>query len=321
MQRDMINEEFIKSIVEEVVANYTPQAAKAECQSGVSQAMHAQHAMGPVLQGSHRATSQDDVEILVEASGRHVHLSERDIERLFGKGYKLTPKKNLSQIGQFACEERVTLIGPKNIYRNVAVLGPARKETQVELSLSDARFLGIDAPLKMSGDLKGAADIIIATDKESIAAKECAIVAKNHIHMTPAQANQWGFSDGQEVSVAMRTARPVTFNGVVIRVSSEAGLAMHIDFDEANSCMFKTGNTGVINATKPVNCCVEMLNKKSEACAEAGTALNKRFITEEDIKKALRNTNATKISVPKTAILSAPAKDYVNKEKITLMYI
>lgn len=295
MQHDMINEEVIKSIVKEVVAGY-------------------QDAKPP-------QNSQNNVEILVEASGRHVHLSEQDIERLFGKGYKLTPKKNLSQIGQFASEERVTLIGPKNIYRNVAVLGPARKETQVELSLSDARFLGIDAPLRMSGDLDGAADIIIATEKESISAKKCAIVAKNHIHMTPAQANQWGFSDGQEVSVSMRTIRPLTFDGVVIRVSNEAGLAMHIDFDEANACMFKNGDTGVINASNASTCRVETLNKQERPKAEAATALRKHFITEEDIRKVLKNTNATKISVPKNAILSAPAKDYVNKEKITLMFI
>lgn len=295
MQNDRTNEEVIKSIVREVVSGYRP-APQAK--------------MG-----------QSDVEILVEASGRHVHLSEKDIERLFGKGYKLTPKKNLSQIGQFACEERVTLIGPKNIYRNVAVLGPARKETQVELSLSDARFLGIDAPLRMSGDLSGAADIIIATDKESIAAKGCAIVAKNHIHMTPAQANQWGFSDGQEVSVSMRTARPISFDGVVIRVSEEAGLAMHIDFDEANACMFKNGNTGVINASSNGCCSVGMLNRQEEPKAEAAAALRKRFITEEDIKRALKNTNATKLSLPKNAILSAPAKDYINKEKINLIFI
>ena len=115
MQHDLINEEVIKNIVKEVVSGYQTMPPK--------------------------KTGQNDVEVLVEASGRHVHLSQQDIERLFGKGYKLTPKKNLSQIGQFASEERVTLIGPKNIYRNVAVLGPARKETQVEISLSDARFL------------------------------------------------------------------------------------------------------------------------------------------------------------------------------------
>ncbi len=300
MKTDMINEEIIKNIVKEVVEGYRP---------------------APQAKAGQSKAGQSDVEILVEASGRHVHLSERDIERLFGKGYKLTPKKNLSQIGQFASEERVTLIGPKNIYRNVAVLGPARKETQVELSLSDARFLGIDAPLRMSGDLSGAADIIIATDKESISAKGCAIVAKNHIHMTPAQANQWGFSDGQEVSVSMRTARPISFDGVVIRVSDEAGLAMHIDFDEANACMFKNGNTGVINASGPVCVSVGMLNKQEEPKAEAVAALRKRFITEEDIKKALKNTNATKLSVPKNAILSAPARDYINKEKINLIFI
>lgn len=295
MTNDTINEEIIKQVVREVVTKYKIQPQNSKM--------------------------QDDVEIMVEASGRHVHLSEKDIEKLFGKGYKLTPQKNLSQLGQFACEERVTLIGPKNIYKNVAVLGPAREETQVEISLSDARFLGINAPLRMSGDLSGAADLIIATDKEAIAVKQCAIVAKNHIHMTPAQASQWGFSDGQHVSVLMKTQRPISFNDVIIRVSKTAGLAMHIDFDEANACMFQNGDTGMICASAQAERCIAALKQDNQSDTEAGTVIEKHFITEEEIKRSLKNTSVMKIVASKGSILSAPARDYINKEGITLTFI
>ena len=313
MSYSMINEEAIKQVVTEIVNKYQ-MAGRISCEAG-------SNAGASQLFGNDAKVcckSQDNVEILVEASGRHVHLSEADIEKLFGKGYKLTPKKNLSQPGQFASEERVTLIGPKNIYKNVAVLGPARKETQVELSISDAKFLGVDAPVNMSGNLVGAGDIIIATDKEAISAKGSCIVAQNHIHITPSQAEQWGFYDGQIVSVSMKTARPVTFDGVVMRVSSQAGLAMHIDFDEANACAFKTGDKGVINCTD---------SKVRLACSDAASSsetpcvgIKKKFITEEDIKKALKN-GGNNISVPKGAILSAPAKDLVNSKKITVKFI
>ena len=218
---------------------------------------------------------------------------------------------------------RVTLIGPKNIYRNVAILGPARKETQVELSLTDARFLGVNAPVRMSGDLRDAADIIIATDKESIAAKGCAIVAQNHIHMTPDQAKQWCFTDGEEVSVKMSTARPLTFDGVVVRVSETAGLAMHIDFDEANACLFKDGDMGLIKRSRCGTTAQINLPKMKgeEKKLEMAVAINKRFITEEDIKKALKNVNYSGLTLPKAAILSAPAKDYINREKINITFI
>ena len=235
----------------------------------------------------------------------------------------LTPVKKLTQVGQFACKERVTLIGPKNIYRNVAILGPARKETQVELSMTDARFLGVKAPVRMSGDLRDAADIIIATDNEAITAKGSAIVAQNHIHMTPAQAGQWGFTDGEEVSVKMSTERPLTFDGVVVRVSETAGLAMHIDFDEANACLFKDGDMGLIKRSRCGSQAKVQLPKMKEEQKpiEMAISINKRFVTEEDIKKALRNVNYSGITLPKNVILSAPAKDYINKEKINITFI
>ena len=129
---EKINEELVRQIITKVVSGYQEQN-KVQAEE-----------KPPVIKTVTCPVSEQDVEILVEASARHVHLTEEDIETLFGKGYKLTPVKKLTQVGQFACKERVTLIGPKNIYRNVAILGPARKETQVELSLTDARFLGVN---------------------------------------------------------------------------------------------------------------------------------------------------------------------------------
>ena len=308
---EKINEELVRQIITKVVSGYQEQN-KVQAEE-----------KPPVIKTVTCPVSEQDVEILVEASARHVHLTDEDIETLFGKGYKLTPVKKLTQVGQFACKERVTLIGPKNIYRNVAILGPARKETQVELSLTDARFLGVNAPVRMSGDLRDAADIIIATDKESIAAKGCAIVAQNHIHMTPDQAKQWCFTDGEEVSVKMSTARPLTFDGVVVRVSETAGLAMHIDFDEANACLFKDGDMGLIKRSRCGTTAQINLPKMKgeEKKLEMAIAINKRFITEEDIKKALKNVNYSGLTLPKAAILSAPAKDYINREKINITFI
>ena len=308
---EKINEELVRQIITKVVSGYQEQN-KVQAEE-----------KPPVIKTVTCPVSEQDVEILVEASARHVHLTEEEIETLFGKGYKLTPVKKLTQVGQFACKERVTLIGPKNIYRNVAILGPARKETQVELSLTDARFLGVNAPVRMSGDLRDAADIIIATEKESIAAKGCAIVAQNHIHMTPDQAKQWCFTDGEEVSVKMSTARPLTFDGVVVRVSETAGLAMHIDFDEANACLFKDGDMGLIKRSKCGTTAQINLPKMKgeEKKLEMAVAINKRFITEEDIKKALKNVNYSGLTLPKAAILSAPAKDYINREKINITFI
>lgn len=182
----------------------------------------------------------------VEVSARHVHLSQEDVERLFGPGHTLTCKRKLSQPGQFLAEERVSIVTAKGEFRNVAVLGPARKATQVELSMTDAKTLGIPAPVRQSGDVKGSPDICVFSKNGMILAKEAAIVAQNHIHMTPEDAAAYGVRDGQRVRVKMNTARPIEFEDVVIRVNDKFRLAMHIDFDEANACAFEKNNTGTL---------------------------------------------------------------------------
>lgn len=178
--------------------------------------------------------------VLVETSARHVHLTEEHIEILFGKGHTLTHKKDLSQPGQFACEERVTLVGPKKQIPNVIILGPARPATQVEVSFTDARTLGVDAPVRESGDVKGSAGCKIVGPEGEVEIAEGVIVAKRHIHLTPEDAASLGVEDKQIVSVKIENdSRSTIFGDVVCRVSPKFSAAMHIDTDEANAaCAF-----------------------------------------------------------------------------------
>lgn len=174
--------------------------------------------------------------VLVEISARHVHVSEADLEILFGKGYKLTPKKDLSQPGQFACEERVTVVGPKRELAGVSILGPCRKETQVEISLTDARSIGVKAEIRESGDLEGTQGIKLVGPCGEVELTKGVIAAKRHIHMTPADAEKYGIVDKQNVLVKIEgTGRTLIFDDVVARVNPSYALAMHLDTDEANA--------------------------------------------------------------------------------------
>ena len=173
--------------------------------------------------------------VIVEISARHVHLSVEHIAILFGEGSSLTWKRDLSQPGQFLSEERVSLIGPKNSFERIAILGPARPNTQVELSLTDARALGIEAPIRESGDIKGSSAIEIAGPKGTVKITEGVIIAKRHIHITPEDAEKYGVSDKQIVKVKVEGARSLIYDEVVIRVSEKFQTRMHIDFDEANA--------------------------------------------------------------------------------------
>ncbi len=178
--------------------------------------------------------------VLVETSARHVHLTEEHIKILFGDGATLTVKKPLSQPGQFACEERVTLVGPKKSIPNVIILGPARSATQVEVSLTDARTLGVDAPVRESGDIAGSGACKIVGPCGEVEISEGVIAAKRHIHLTPADAEAFGVEDKQIVSVKINSAdRSTIFGDVVVRVSPKFAAAMHIDTDESNAaCAF-----------------------------------------------------------------------------------
>ncbi len=179
--------------------------------------------------------------VLVETSARHVHLTEEQIEILFGKGATLTHKKDLSQPGQFACEERVTLVGPKKPIANVIILGPARKAGQVEISYTDARTLGIDAPVRESGDVAGTPGCKIIGPAGELDLTEGVIIAKRHVHLDPATAEQFGLSDKQIVSLKIDNGlgRSTVFGDLVVRVNENFAPAVHLDTDEANAaCAF-----------------------------------------------------------------------------------
>ncbi|MBR5452214.1 MAG: phosphate propanoyltransferase [Clostridia bacterium] len=175
-------------------------------------------------------------QFLVEVSARHAHVTKEVLEVLFGAGHELTPKKDLSQPGQYACEERITVVGPKKELAGVSILGPTRPETQVELSLTDARSIGIKAPVRESGDIKGSGACKLVGPCGEVELEEGVIVAKRHIHMTPEDAAVLGVKDTQIVKVALdNEGRSTIYGDVVVRVSPKYALAMHIDTDEANA--------------------------------------------------------------------------------------
>ena len=174
--------------------------------------------------------------VLVEVSARHAHLSKKDLEILFGEGYELTPKKDLSQPGQFACEERVDVIGPKREIKGVSILGPLRPATQVEISLTDARSIGILAPIRESGDIGDSSGCTLVGPRGSVEIAEGAVAAKRHIHLDTASAQQMGLNDKQVVAAKIDTPeRSLVFGDVVIRVNDNFAPAMHIDTDEGNA--------------------------------------------------------------------------------------
>lgn len=180
----------------------------------------------------------------LEASGRHVHVTKEQALTLFG--HPLTPKRPLSQPGQFLANERVTVTGPKGEFRNVAVLGPERKEGQVEISLTDARTLGVEAPVRLSGDVQESPGILLRGDSGCVTLPQGVIAAKRHIHLTPEDARKFRVQDKQVVKLQTYTARPVLFEDVAVRVSPDFASYVHLDYDEANACGFQKGDLGRI---------------------------------------------------------------------------
>lgn len=184
----------------------------------------------------------EKMEVLLETSARHVHVSAEALEVLFGKGYELTKKKDLSQPGQFACEERVTVTGPKRALANVSILGPVRPETQVELSATDARSIGCAIAVRESGDIKGTPGCKLTGPCGEIEISEGVIVAKRHIHLVPETAEKWGVKNKDTVSVKIQSdGRCAVLGDVVVRVSEKFADAMHIDTDESNAVMATPG--------------------------------------------------------------------------------
>lgn len=182
--------------------------------------------------------------IELEASGRHVHVTKEQAKTLFG--HELTPKRPLSQPGQYLANERVTVVGPKGEFQNVAVLGPERKEAQVEISLTDGRSLGIQPPVRLSGDVKDSPGAVLTGPTGRVTLDRGVIAAQRHIHMRPETAKNMGVKDGQTVRLQVYTTRPVIFEDVAVRVSPDFEDFVHLDYDEANACGFAPGDLGRI---------------------------------------------------------------------------
>ena len=180
----------------------------------------------------------------LEASGRHVHVTKEQAVALFG--HPLTRERDLSQPGQFVAKERVTVIGPKGSFQNVAVLGPERNAAQVEISLTDGRFLGIIPPVRPSGNVDGSPGAVLEGPRGKVEIGQGVIAAQRHIHMTPEDAAWFGVRDKQIVKLRTFTRRPVIFEDVLVRVSPDYETFMHLDYDEANACGFRKGDLGRI---------------------------------------------------------------------------
>ena len=182
--------------------------------------------------------------IELEASGRHIHVTQPQAQVLFG--HPLTPKRPLSQPGQYLANERVTVIGPKGEFQNVAVLGPEREEAQVEISLTDAKALGLEPPVRLSGKVAGSPGVVLTGSMGTVTLTQGVIAAQRHIHITPEDAARFGVTDKQSVRLKTYTDRPLIFDDVIVRVSPNFATFAHLDYDEANACGFQKGDLGRI---------------------------------------------------------------------------
>ncbi|QOX64055.1 phosphate propanoyltransferase [Anoxybacterium hadale] len=199
---------------------------------------------GGVLSGEAARTRRFDVNIGV--SNRHIHLSQNDLEVLFGAGYQLTKKKELSQPGQYAAKETLGLTGPKGKIDHVRILGPVRKESQVEISVSDSIKLGLEPPVRDSGDIDATPGITLAGPKGTLELKKGVIIAKRHLHLDPATAKEIGLKDRDVITAELRTERPILLEGIGVRVSDQYATDLHIDVDEANAALAKNGDKAVL---------------------------------------------------------------------------
>lgn len=180
-------------------------------------------------------------QVPVGISVRHIHLTRADVDKLFGYGYQLTPKKALSQPGQFACEECLNVIGPKGELKRVRILGPERSATQIELTQTDCRTIGVNAPVRSSGDTKGTPGVTLRGPLGELTVPEGVIVADRHLHMTPAQAAAFGLADGDRVQIRIDGIKPGIMGGVLVRANSKCALDFHIDTDDGNAFLLRQG--------------------------------------------------------------------------------
>lgn len=251
-------------------------------------------------------------QIPVEVSARHVHLTREAAEALFGVGHKLTVKRELSQPGEFLAQERVKLVTASGEIANVAVLGPERSKVQVEISATDARTLGIKAPVRLSGDLTDAANMLLVGPAGMWQAPQCTIIAKAHIHMKPEDASMLGVNDRQRVSVRLDGQRPVRLEDVVVRVSKNFALAMHIDFDEANAGLVDKNTKGTIIVSDCAATISENVPPPSPS-EKKSLYIKQKLITEADAQQIITSTDTVTLSA--VTILTPAAKDVFTQAK------
>ncbi|MCR4672157.1 MAG: phosphate propanoyltransferase [Lachnospiraceae bacterium] len=263
----------------------------------------------------------ENLVVPVEASGKHVHLCRKDLEALFGEGHILRPERTISQPGQFVSTDRVSLVGPKGTLHNVAVLGPVRAYTQVEISLTDGVALGVKPQIALSGDLSAAQDIMITSDKACIKAEKCLIAAKNHLHMDSESAMRAGLCDGDKVDITINSERPLVFRNVPVRAGKGHLLALHIDCDEANACAYSKGTVGVITAKNGRKCdCCDLPEETEYTLGPEDMILQTRFLTEYQIRDAVKN-GCSCVVLKKGAIVSPLAKDYAASYHVRIKFI
>ncbi|WP_342508150.1 phosphate propanoyltransferase [Sporosarcina sp. FSL K6-2383] len=243
--------------------------------------------------------------IPIAVSARHVHLSQEHVEILFGKGYELTKKSDLSQPNQFAANETVVIAGPRGSIERVRVLGPARSLTQAEVSWTDAMKLGIKAPLRESGNIAGSGAFTLIGTKASLYLEEGLIVAQAHIHMQPQDATNLGVQDGDYVTVEAAGIRPIAYRNVKIRVSERYRLEMHIDTDEANAGLIKQGTIGYVVRSGEASQHVVEKQSAPEILVNKQHSFNKKLLSNDDV----RDIEASEIIVEKGTIITALARD------------
>ena len=268
----------------------------------------------------------------VGISARHVHLSVRDIETLFGPGYQLTPIKPLVQPGQFAAKEQVTLAGPKGRLEKVRILGPARGETQVELALTDAMKLGIqNCPIRMSGDLAGTPGLKLLGPKGTLELPQGVIAAARHLHLTQAQAQAYGVHDQQAVNVRITGPRPCLLENVVCRVGAAHELELHLDTDEANACALKNGDLAelVLPGQPGAHACTGSCRTGGCSCGHGSAAPETpsapeqevlELVTERDVNDAFRD-NHPQVYCEKKALITPAAADRAAETGIQIVRV
>lgn len=269
----------------------------------------------------------------IGVSARHIHLSQHDVEALFGNGYKLQPFKLLSQPGQFAAQEQLTIVGSKGTLEKVRILGPVRNHTQVELAMSDAMRIGVKAPIRMSGDLAGTPSCILRGPAGEINLPDGVIVASRHLHMSDNQANAFGLKNGDSISIRMTGARSCILGGIIVRCGAGHDLEVHLDTDEANAGVIESGALVEIVAATEISCETNCSSSRCECngnCHNEGkheqktteTVLTEEsrpleLVTERDINDAVRN-NVIELFCEKKALITPAAVDRAAETSIKI---